>query len=484
MSGFAGLFYFLLAGTVPVPRVTLRGTWAMSSAGSHCEPFLVLVTGAQRMLYAFIFRLVPEHGGRGQHPARDQPGALEQAGGVHAGDRFSGLGLSHCPLPGNGPSPAAIARPLDFRRRTGRAAGPPGRERLCALDNKRELLLECLRKLSDSQRQLLDNHYANRLSGREIAERTGRKANAVFQSLHRTRETLLRLYRTGSDETRRQLMAADTSQFEELGRLIAALLDGGLEAAERRRLEDMLLSDPAAVAYYQDYLDVHVLLHWQQGLAEEQPACGGSGTRDEGPVAEGLSPASAGGRPIHPSSFILHPFVVLESLAGSAVLSYLVAVVLLGAGVLLAGAWQTGIDRSSLARAKAEAAKGTIGAPVFVARITKAQDCYREDGGPWDADGLLCRLGFQCYVKAGELEITYNTGTKVTLQGPAVYEVSAVDGGSLFEGSAAISVKAHKGVLPVKEAVTAKEIASHPLFKLRAGRLANEPGGRVQPDGR
>ena len=31
----------------------------MSSAGSHCEPFLVLVTVAQRMLYAFIFRLVP-----------------------------------------------------------------------------------------------------------------------------------------------------------------------------------------------------------------------------------------------------------------------------------------------------------------------------------------------------------------------------------------------------------------------------------------
>ena len=34
-------------------------------------------------------------------------------------------------------------------------------------------------------------------------------------------------------------MATDTSQFEELGRLIAALLDGGLEAAERRRLEDI-----------------------------------------------------------------------------------------------------------------------------------------------------------------------------------------------------------------------------------------------------
>ena len=61
----------------------------------------------------------------------------------------------------------------------------------------RDVVLECLRKLSDSQRQLLDDHYANRLSGREIAERTGRKADAVFQSLHRTRETLLRCIEQG-----------------------------------------------------------------------------------------------------------------------------------------------------------------------------------------------------------------------------------------------------------------------------------------------
>ena len=66
-----------------------------------------------------------------------------------------------------------------------------------ALDNKRELLLECLRKLSDSQRQLLDDHYANRLSGREIAEEDRPKADAVFQSLHRTRETLLRCIEQG-----------------------------------------------------------------------------------------------------------------------------------------------------------------------------------------------------------------------------------------------------------------------------------------------
>ena len=110
----------------------------------------------------------------------------------------------------------------------------------------------------------------------------------------------------------------------------------------------------------------------------------------------------------------------------------------------------TGIDRSAVARAKAEAAKGTTGGRVR-RPDHEGPRLLSRGWGPWDADGLLCRLGFQCYVKAGELEITYNTGTKVTLQGPAVYEVSAAHGGSLFEGSAAISVEAHKGALPVKE---------------------------------
>ena len=64
------------------------------------------------------------------------------------------------------------------------------------------------------------------------------------------------------------MMPENENQFEGLGRLIAALLDGGLEEADRRRLEEILAGDPAAMKYYQDYLDVHVLLHWQGGVAE------------------------------------------------------------------------------------------------------------------------------------------------------------------------------------------------------------------------
>ena len=41
----------------------------------------------------------------------------------------------------------------------------------------------------------------------------------------------------------------------------------------------MLLADPAALDYYQDYVDVHCLLHWQHGPGETS-ASQRSGIRD------------------------------------------------------------------------------------------------------------------------------------------------------------------------------------------------------------
>ncbi len=65
-------------------------------------------------------------------------------------------------------------------------------------------------------------------------------------------------------------MAEPSEQFDEVGRLTGLLLEGALQPEDRRRLEAMLLADPAALEYYQDYVDVHCLLHWQHGAGEVQ----------------------------------------------------------------------------------------------------------------------------------------------------------------------------------------------------------------------
>ena len=104
---------------------------------------------------------------------------------------------------------------------------------------------------------------------------------------------------------------------------------------------------------------------------------------------------------------------------------------------------------------------------MLVAKITKADGCQRDSDEISAADGLRVRVGYECYVKGGQLEITYDTGAKVTLQGPAWYAGDLAQRRVVYEGTAEISVgePAHQ-VLPANKAVPAKEIVAHPLFSL------------------
>ncbi len=89
-------------------------------------------------------------------------------------------------------------------------------------------------------------------------------------------------------------MAEQQLQLEEVGRLTGLLLEGALGPEDRRRLEETLLADHAALEYYQDYVDVHCLLHWQHGLPEGRGASGeGRGAKGEGRGMAG-SPAIDG----------------------------------------------------------------------------------------------------------------------------------------------------------------------------------------------
>ena len=65
-------------------------------------------------------------------------------------------------------------------------------------------------------------------------------------------------------------MAEQAHHLDEVGRLAALLLDGGLNLEDRRRLEQMLSSDEESLSYYENYVEIHSLLHWQHGLAEKR----------------------------------------------------------------------------------------------------------------------------------------------------------------------------------------------------------------------
>ena len=62
-------------------------------------------------------------------------------------------------------------------------------------NDRRHALAECVGKLRDDERELLKLKYAEAKSGREIADTTGRSTDAVYQMLHRIRESLIECIR-------------------------------------------------------------------------------------------------------------------------------------------------------------------------------------------------------------------------------------------------------------------------------------------------
>lgn len=59
-----------------------------------------------------------------------------------------------------------------------------------AMDERREVLEQCLAKLPDTQRALVDAAYARGVRIDELAAKLGRTAMALYKTLHRIRMTL------------------------------------------------------------------------------------------------------------------------------------------------------------------------------------------------------------------------------------------------------------------------------------------------------
>jgi len=67
-----------------------------------------------------------------------------------------------------------------------------GRQELSGeLDERRIHLRECLRKLPENQRSVVEGHYFNELSIEQLAESSHRSVEAIYKALQRIRSTLM-----------------------------------------------------------------------------------------------------------------------------------------------------------------------------------------------------------------------------------------------------------------------------------------------------
>jgi hypothetical protein len=237
----------------------------------------------------------------------------------------------------------------------------------------------------------------------------------------------------------------------ELVRLVELMCDGVISPTERDRLESMLEGSCDAQLYYVAYLDLHAQMQWL--MRDEK-----HGAIDAGDNQFGLRDAEAGPTDVPHSAAIIpqSSFACYSSSAtypfiGSAVFSYSIAALILGLGLLLAQAWK--LSENPQFAAGPAAGSLPLATHAIVGRITGMVDCrFAKASKTEDQRPKTVSLGDKLDLASGLLEITYETGARVILQGPVAYEVESPAGGFLSVGrlTAKLDGNAKRGTLNAK----------------------------------
>jgi hypothetical protein len=213
-------------------------------------------------------------------------------------------------------------------------------------------------------------------------------------------------------------MAGDAQNAGLLG-LLSRLCDDELDQGGWERLETLLLDDPAAQDVYRRYVALDVNLAWRAAGRPAVTTCDSPRTIPF-PTAALSPPASFGS---------------WKSPFGSFLVSYGVAVVIVGLGMLIG--WfcqvhvQDEIGRGGLQLAK-DVDDSRHGATV--GRIIGLSDCIWSDPRTETFNHVPVPLGRKYALVAGLIEIAYDSGARVILQGPCTYEVKSSVGGYLHVG--------------------------------------------------
>ncbi|NLF09590.1 MAG: FecR domain-containing protein [Pirellulaceae bacterium] len=236
-----------------------------------------------------------------------------------------------------------------------------------------------------------------------------------------------------------------TSHSDELNLLLVALTDSEIDRRQFTRLQTLLSQDPDAQAYFRRYMRLCALLEFERAAAEPVSP----------DAANELHPIGAAielPRQVEMESAIPSPLPsVFHSRApsspdfvGGPVFSYMVATVFMC--LLLFGFWLYKLppDRGSSIASNENSRRSTTSgeesihdrpAPVVVGRITGIAGAKWSDEPNYIAPlGVGVALGRQYKLKSGLLEITYDSGAKVILEGPCSYEVDSAAGGYLALG--------------------------------------------------
>ena len=241
-------------------------------------------------------------------------------------------------------------------------------------------------------------------------------------------------------------MCSRPNAHEGLFHLIDAALSGSATLQQTEELESILKNDRKACEVYSECASIEAELHLlvrgrkvSQTVSERIAAATYAGETLVSCHAEipcDSSPPSD--RPRIPT------FGVLNRTWGYVVsgwpMAYMVATVIVGLGITVAAITQ--VSRPTQVVQPSPANQSPISTvPSVVGRITGMVDCQwsrADDPTNLQTEARNLKspvsLGDNLILRSGLLEITYDTGAKVTLQGPCTYQVSSATGGHLSIG--------------------------------------------------
>ena len=219
-------------------------------------------------------------------------------------------------------------------------------------------------------------------------------------------------------------MATDCADTPRLRELLAGLTEDLLTRTEEEELTDLLNADDGVRAFYRNYMAIDAHLWWKCAsptvsppIEVPTPVLGFVGEADHGTLGSIIS----SGWPV----------------------AYLVATVIFGIG-LLVGAIVKVSDPAQVA-AQLPPATENRAIPKLrvesVGRITGMVDCQWSDSTSEALPWRECAVGRKYALASGLMEITFATGAKVILQGPATYEVESAAGGFLSLGKLTAKVE-------------------------------------------
>jgi hypothetical protein len=249
---------------------------------------------------------------------------------------------------------------------------------------------------------------------------------------------------------------------EELRELLIALVDGRIGPDEADRLDDILRDHPDRQDFYGWFMALHGMLLWRYSptLPDGDKTLTGEHTSSipHVPVVRADSSPVAGFFPT-----VVHgPFGYLS--AGWPV-AYLIATVICGIGLLVGGLVR--VSQPERIADLRSVQKSPLVEPqvAAVGRITGMANCRWENGVVPLSFSDVLSVGTQIRLESGLMEVSYDAGAKVILEGPAKYEVESTSGGYLSVGR--LTAKVDKGLGMRDKSLDIPHPSSlipHPLF--------------------